>query len=51
MDNEVKQANRKALPKFLLILLASAFFGGMSHLARQSVGLLPGGHSGLQSRV
>lgn len=29
MDNEVKQANQKALPKFLLILLASAVVGGV----------------------
>ena len=29
MNNEVKQANRKAMPKFILILIASVIIGGL----------------------
>ena len=29
MNNEIKQANRKAMPKFILILIASVIIGGL----------------------
>ena len=37
-NNTVKKDNRKALPKYLLILFVAAIFGGIQSIAAEWVG-------------